>query len=192
MSRPGFKSVCILYGWSEGSWHGRKLRHNLKTLNFLITKKATEADIIISHSGGAFLIPANHRASLILMIGLPNWPRHPVLRLPLKIAQDIRYLKSKRHFFIKTFFNLAYIIFKVLYNTKIWLGWRKPSLPTSHAACKVVALRNEHDAFMHAKTSLKQAEDNGWVGLTLLGASHDDVWLNPQPYTQILEKFIES
>jgi hypothetical protein len=72
--------VFIAYGWPEGQWHGKQLRNDLIDCNYQITYSPEEADIIIAHSAGCYLLPNSLRAKLILLIGLPNWPNKPLIK----------------------------------------------------------------------------------------------------------------
>src|SRR5690242_14794905 len=84
-------SVCILYGFCEGSLEAIRFRRLLHTAGFEITNDPTQATILLGHSGGCFLIPKRPAAKLIIQIGIPYWPGRSILRsLCLKIIDDLR------------------------------------------------------------------------------------------------------
>ncbi len=188
--KPKSLSVCILYGWAEGSWHSRKLCQTLLAKGFAMSKNPTTASIIVSHSGGAFLIPPNIKAHLIIHVGLPYWPhRHPALNLPAKVIDEIRYHKNKKDILYKTFFNLIYISTKVRHNVRVWLGWKRFKNKINRE-CRVVVVRNQHDAFMHPEKSLELITV-GAVGISLAGTVHDEIWFEPEAFVALISSFLK-
>ena len=65
------KKVGIVYGWAEGPWEAKQFIQQVKISGYEVTQDLVSADILIAHSLGCFLIPANSRAKLILLIGMP-------------------------------------------------------------------------------------------------------------------------
>jgi hypothetical protein len=84
-------AVCILYGTAEGPTHSRTLRQLLEHKGFRITEDPRTADIILAHSGGYFLIPADTRDKIILLVGPCNGYKGTSLLLTQlrKIAIDL-------------------------------------------------------------------------------------------------------
>lgn len=182
------KTVCILYGWGEGRRHGRRLRQELERLGYTICDSVNQADIIITHSGGMFLLPEKFTAKLLMFVGLPYWPnRHPAINLPKKIQFELNHLKNPRGAVGKTLYNALYITINPRHNYKVWQGWKRGKIPDSEQA-DIVAVRNKYDAFMHPEHSLDLVEEREWKALSLPG-THDDLWLDPKPYVEILNKF---
>src|SRR5690349_1106305 len=118
--------VAIIYGWSEGPWHGKKLRQEISNAGFEIIKQPEKADIIIAHSGGCFMLPQQSRAHLVLLVGLPYWPgKHPVRSLRQKIKDE-----TKNGWWLKkTYFNAYYFLTRPRRWFMMWRAWRALALP---------------------------------------------------------------
>ena len=177
-------NVAIIYGWSEGSWQGKRLRTELHKHGFHITKSVKQADVIIAHSGGCYLLAEESRARLILLVGLPYHPtKHPVRSLQSKIRRELK----DSWWFRKTFFNTYYLFSKPRRWYRIWRARKQSVLPEASEEVPIIAIRNEQDDFMHATSSADLANKKGWK-LQSLSGHHDDLWINPAPYVQIIKK----
>lgn len=174
--------VCIIYGWSEGPWQGKLLRTALHKSGFSITRRAQEADIIIAHSGGCYMLPDNSRAQLVLLVGLPYWRgKHPVRSLQEKLRSELRDM----WWYKKTIFNTYYFFTRPRRWVRMWQNWSKQVLPQLDNVA-VTLVRNEQDYFMHPTDSKSLADKHNWKMKTLQGL-HDDIWNNPQPYVELIK-----
>src|SRR5690348_14896227 len=110
MSKP---SVALLYGFGEGTWHGRRFRSVLETQGFTVADQAEEADIVIAHSAGCFYLPQTSKKQLTVLIGPPYWPgRSMVANFLRKAVSDFRYYRTHHlitAWWIKSFHNGIYI-----------------------------------------------------------------------------------
>lgn len=177
--------VCILYGWTEGQAHGKKFRAALRQAGLTITRHVDQADVIVAHSGGSFLLPERSHAQLVLLIGLPYWPgRHPLRNLPTKIRQELRDLAWYR----KSFFSTYYLLTRPRRWIRMWQGWKHQRLP-AYEKSTIVLIRNHNDAFMHPTDATSLADDQNWQLRTLPG-QHDDLWTNPGPYVREIQKYM--
>lgn len=181
------KKVSILYGWAEGPGLGKKLRQELRKNGFSITSKAEDADIIIAHSGGVFLVPKIEKPQIVLLVGLPHWPgKHPVRGLRQKVKADLKSQSSIKVLVRKTFYNILYFIFRPFHHLRIYGRWRRKIYPKDRTN-SFVAVRNRHDTFMHPEGSVELAAQMDWQLLSLDG-QHDDIWYNPEAYVGIIKK----
>jgi hypothetical protein len=173
-----------MYGWSEGSWHGKRLRRALIEASYEITTNPETADVIIAHSGGCFMLPRKTTAKLVILVGLPYWPdKHPLQGTREKIK-----LESKDFWWYKkSLFNAYYLISKPVYSIKMNKERKKLTLPKYQEAT-VLLLRNEHDTYMHSGKSQLLAEEKNWKFKQLKG-QHDDLWLNPAFYIACINKY---
>ncbi len=180
------KKIAILYGWAEGAGHAKHLRTSLRAHGFHITRKPEEADIIIAHSGGIFLLPSNMRAELVMLIGVPYWPgKRPIKSLLDKIRFELKNRSNSRYLIRKILFNCIYIASKPIHHYRIWISWKKKRYPSSSEA-SFLAVRNKHDVFTNHKDVLNLASDNNWNVVSLYG-QHDDLWLNPENYIRLIK-----
>lgn len=175
--------VAIIYGWAEGPLVGRQLRRSLHAAGHTVTTKAEDADVIIAHSGGCFLLPARTSARVIILVGLPYWPeRHPLANLPRKIIQDMR----TAGWLQKTLANSYYLVTRPDRWLKMWRNWEKAMYP-SYDLATIITVRNESDVFQNPVELAKFAFNQGWHTHFLPG-EHDDLWSNPQPYVELINK----
>ncbi len=178
MNKP---KVCIIYGWSEGSWHGKQLRKSLHDAGFTITKRCEDANILIAHSGGCFMLPNTLDAKLVLLVGLPYWPGKRLIKSVRSKLKD----EPKNLWWIKKIIvNTGYIFIKPKRWYKMWLAWKSKNI-LGHVAPKVVIIRNDNDHFLHPEEMHKIATLNNWF-IKLLPGQHDDIWTNPSPYVKLV------
>lgn len=179
--------VGISYGFAEGPGNARRMIKLLKSEGFSLTRKLSKADIIIAHSGGCFLIPENGRANIVMMIDIPYWPgKHPKVGLKEKVALEVK----DRDWHKKSFINIIYLIAWPRRWYRMYKAWGNMRIPSSTNYSSIIAVRDEHDTFMHPIESKVLAEKNGWQMHTIRG-QHDDLWANPRPYVELLQKKLQ-
>ena len=175
--------VGIIYGWSEGKWHGKLLRKELHLQGFTLTSDLTEADALIAHSGGSYLLPDNGRAGVVMLIGIPwHSTEHPLKGLMKKVKYEIKDV----WWYKKTFYNTLYFLSRPLRWLKMYKAWKAKRLPKTTESI-VIAVRNNDDHFMHPIESGVLASERGWK-LKNLEGHHDDLWINPKPYVRLLKE----
>ncbi len=181
------ESVAILYGWAEGPRHAKLLRSELRAAGFEIRKRASKADAVIAHSGGAMMLPRRLNAQLVLLVGLPYWPgRHPIQSLPRKVKMEFENPLNMTQWLKKTFYNGLYSL-RPRHHYKMSKAFRHKRYPDASKDCSFIAIRNRHDPFMHPEKTVELAEEKAWSLLSLPG-THDDIWANPRPYIAIIKK----
>ena len=178
------KTVAIIYGWSEGPRHGKKLVRALSREGFEVIKNLHKADVILAHSGGCFLVPAQHKASVTFLVGLPHWPnRHPLKSVLEKIKKE----NPSRELARRTLLNTYYYFAKPLARSRMKKAWKLNKMPPASDA--VILVRNSNDAFLHPEQSKLLAQNFGWEHVELPGG-HDDIWQNPEPYIGLIKKHL--
>jgi hypothetical protein len=178
--------VFIFYGIFESRWHGKKLKASLRKSGYTIAESVHEADIIIAHSGGCLLIPSDAKAKLIILIGLPHWPGKSLIK---STREKIRVEPKSAHSRKKLYFNVYYMITQQSYRRRLKQAWKANNIPgSSNDSTKIVLIRNQQDVYLHSDEGKKLASDKGWLFKTLPG-HHDDLWLNPEPYVELIKEF---
>lgn len=171
-----------MYGWSEGKWHSRKLRKVLAAEGFDFARNPKDADIIIAHSGGCYLLPEKNSAKYILLIGLPYWSEKHIFK---SFHEKLRLEPFDIWWYKKSFYNVVYLLAKIPHWIQMHGAWKKQQLP-DHAHASVFLVRNKEDPFAHPEESTKLAKEKGWRYLTIDG-QHDDLWINPKPIVEMIE-----
>ena len=176
--------VYIAYGWPEGQWHGKNLRKALIEHGFQIASSIEDADIILAHSAGCYMIPDKVRAKLIVLVGLPNWPS----RLTIVSTYEKLSLEAKNAgWFQKTFWHVVYALSQPIRLMKTYKAFRKKILPSGKPG-KIVLVHNKLDTYMNDLVSNELAERREWNCINLDG-QHDDLWQNPTPYLEIIRQY---
>lgn len=180
--------VAIAYGWGEGVAHSKKLRDELEKANYKVVHDLQAADIVISHSGGGFLLSKAINAKLILLVDLPWWPgKHPLRSLATKLNYEFK--RRAEGWKRKNIMHVYYTLFRSRYLYQMWRAWKKSAFPTLEVPL-FVYVRNELDPFVHPVEFLSLSQKMNWKIESLPG-SHDDLWLNPKPYVKIMNKYYE-
>lgn len=179
------RTVAIVYGFAEGSWHGRKLRKSLRAAGFKITRDLKSAEYIIGHSAGCYLIPADTTARLILHIGYTYWPRRGLFD---SLRHNLA-LERQKHGFIKWFIRCTINdlhMLKFIQTARMVRGWRRraehlENLPkTRH-----VFVRSQHDPYCEPESLMHHAGyEHTYISSP---GNHNDLWDNPGYYTDLLQ-----
>jgi hypothetical protein len=180
------KAACILYGFCEGPRLAGNMLKALDYAGYRITHDPYEADIVIAHSGGCFLVPHDLPARQVIMIGLTHWPGKSIVRALIeKNWDDFRFHASSRNiraWLHKFSWNLVYFWnmprnLQMLRDRKRGDFWQ---------AKRVTLVRNKEDTFCTPDIkSLPFAHPPKFIELP---DQHDDIWLHPERYTAIIKK----
>lgn len=160
----------------------------LRALNkagFAVTKDPYRADVIIAHSGGCLLVPGNSPAYKIVLIGPVYWPGRSVLGN--SIRKNINDFKRHRQDHLtRQWAN------KLRWNS--YYFWNMPrnfamlrTLKNSPSWCaqNVTVVRNREDNF--CTPDLKSLPFTHKAQFVELPGQHDDIWLHPEPYINLLQ-----
>lgn len=187
------KSVWFIYGFAEGKWHGKRFRKVLRQRGFTIAATIPEADIIIAHSGGAFEVPELRDNQLLVLIGPPYWPgRAKVERGIAKIAQDFRAtITGPGRFFNarKLIANSYYTLFEHKRTAQIVKDADTFDLEVEIKHSNTLLIRNNGDHWLTPDLT-KLQKLNPHLKIHRLDGDHDDCWLRPARYIDLLQSDI--
>ena len=165
---------------------GKKFKQACIAAGFDYVKDPRNADIIVAHSGGCFLLPDDLEGKLIFQIGLPYWPGKPWLvatwqkvRLELQVYRGRKQLRSwviKWLQHIRYAFNVP-AFWRMVRNRDTDKPWNN--------AYRQVIVRNRDDAY--SSPSLLDIIFRGPRVFISLPGGHDDIWQNPKPYVDLLQ-----
>ncbi len=155
-----------------------------------LTDEVREADILVGHSSGCYLIPKVTDSKTVFLIGLPYWPGRTLFSsIVRKLAGEISYHRRNK--------GLGWWLNKILHNT--WYILSRPSATyfgiTKHRPenlpdgmkNKVLLVRPSDDTFCHPYVIKLLPGANNYKFIEVPGA-HDDCWVNPKPYINLLLK----
>lgn len=186
------KKIAIIYGWGEGAWEGKQFRDLLVGSGFSIVDKPVDADIVFTHSLGCYLVPGGLNSRKIFLVGLPYWPgRGSFKSVLIKLFREIKYHRRNQ--------DLGWWLAKILHN--VWYILTRPSasyyalskkkikyLPEA-SKNRVFLVRPVDDTFCHPDI-MKLLPKNSVSRFIGIDGAHDDCWVNPRPYIDLLLKEI--
>lgn len=181
----GQTKVYILYGLCEGPMVSRAFREALQKRGGVVVCDLSDADVIVTHSGGCFLLPNKVRAKRIVHIGLPYWPGRPIVVGMIRkiIADAILHRRSRATGFWlhKTLWNLVYF-WKMPSNVRMLRGLYKGAL-WKHGAITTVVRPSEETLTTPDFSSMPFIGAATFVTVT---GQHDQCWWKPRPYIDII------
>lgn len=186
------KTVAILHGWSEGPWHTKKLIHELEKLEFKLTKDIENADVIIAHSIGTLMLPEKVVAELVVLVGVPFWSGKSVLK---SFTENLKLEKAKDHgrkwWVIRSLWATLYALKRAPYTYKALrkrarAEFKLPKVPGKN---KIIVVRNRLDTFSSPKIQ-DLLPQNKKIHFIELPGGHEDWWLSPQKYINLIVKHL--
>jgi len=177
-------SVAIIYGLAEGGYHSRRLRRQLTANGFTTVKNPEEADIIIAHSAGCYLVP-DGKAKVVLHSGYTYWPgRRLSDSLRALLAAEYRMYGPLRWFWRRTV-NEVYLL-KLRHIVEMYHGWHDPGafLDQAHTA-RQIFIRNRDDSYCDAE-ALMERSGAAHTYISLPG-THNHIWDEPEQYINLLK-----
>lgn len=178
------KHAYIEYGVMEGPLHGIRMRHELVSRGYQMVKLAKDADILIAHSGGYFVLPKLAPSQRLLLIDPAGHNgRLPLVNIAHHTLLDIKqvlFSKDVLFYFWKTGLNLLYLFIR----TK-----------QSYAMCRCYASGGRPELIHRDKTIIVQGDDTSWLNrkeleganVHFLRSSHDECWLYPSRYLDFID-----
>lgn len=184
------QTLCIIYGLNEGPALSKRLRRHAEQRGFVITADAGAADVLISHSGGCFFV--GEKPAKIILIANPvcGLRRSMPFVVTKKIFLDfIDCLRTRKiHLWLhKTGWNIIYMFTKFGPNLRMILAATpfRSSLPQTNAE-KTFVINNQTDPWAFCVPGAAIAERPNYTYMTLPG-SHDDLWIHPEKYLDIIQ-----
>ena len=176
-------TVHILYGFSEGPRKATRFLQALATAGFTIAQDAQQADVIVAHSGGCFIVPPTHAGQKVVLVGVPYsasrqgfsaWRRNSAAIFATTrqagMAATVQYL----------WWSFVYIC-NMAANVRMLRGFLNHNIWQLQG--NVVLVHNQRDFY-------SPPEDLPFVAKpkhVLLPGHHDDIWLHPQRYLSVLQ-----
>lgn len=176
-------NIFISYGWPEGPWLGEKFIGSAQKAGHTIVSSMEQAEIVIAHSGGCFMLDPLQKTKTVLLIGLPCWPGRSLLK---STYRKIRSETKDRNFMFKTAAHVWYCSTRIRRWRTMYRNFKAFTLPTHQG---VFLIRNESDTYLNKIVARKLAEQKGWNYVEKTGG-HDDLWESPEIYLKIIHKSV--
>lgn len=182
-------SVAIIHGFAEGKYTSNLLTKALTKEGFGVTDDTESADIIITHSGGCYYLPDTPKDQLVFLVGPPYWPGKPMIgSLAQKLYGDFTYHRRHRKlgFWLKkNSWNFLYIFGDIPHTFQLMLFARHHDFHERLVHTKFILIRNKNDSFCMPDVE-HIPFGNKKIDFYELQGEHDDIWVNPQPYIDII------
>jgi hypothetical protein len=176
----------ISYGILGGPLKGRVMCQRLNSFGLIPVKAAAEADIIIAHSAGCWLIDPAAHPKLVIYIGLPV--KTASLKMFMLATKMInRYSVGPRHRFNHAWWGIFYGITRARRNMTIIRRARTATIPEFAHAQHVLAA-NQYDPWLKTARYATLMATKPWAFISLSG-SHDNIWEEPEKYCEIVEHY---
>jgi len=185
ISSNDFLSYALCYGLMGGSMHGRKFDRAMRQHGYRL-KPANEADVIIAHSAGCWLIPKKARPKLIMYIGLPLNNTDPRRTLN-EASRLMRQHDTRRNSFHRTTISILYGVIQPRRNIRI-IRMAKAAKPIIFPNVPVVFIVNRYDPWLSPELLKQYTDIMPWSFINLPG-SHDDVKYSPDRYAEIIDHY---
>jgi hypothetical protein len=184
-SKPKALGFAISYGFVGGPAMSREFRTLLQSAG-LQPAPLNQADIIIAHSAGCWLIPPDIRPHLVIYISLPlattRW------RQTWFHATSASFMRGRKlHNLNIRLKNIYYAILQPRRNFNVFRHI-KTLQPVIFPGAQTVVIANRYDPWPQAPILADFIANKPWAFLSLAG-THDNLWEEPDIYAAIIEHY---
>jgi len=182
----------IIYGFGEGSWHGRKFVEALNVRGISMTDDLQQANYVIAHSGGCFYVPPLRDNQLLMLIGAPYWPgRTLASRGGIMIMQMLAAMRPGNRPLYRFYNNFRHLVSLFASGRSNWRIARRAKtfqLEKEATHTNTIVVRNEHDPWITSELEALQ-KINPHLSLVSLPGTHLHCWEFPDMYIDLLEQY---
>jgi hypothetical protein len=184
--RKAEPSFAIIYGLNGGSLPGRKLSRLFKEAGWKPAKQAGEADLIIAHSAGCWLIPPSAEPKLVMYVGMPLAQATP--RRTWAAANKVAFQKGGIKHSLKIRAQNAYYQVRQPRRNLGIIRRAKTAQPVIFPKAQSIFIANRHDPWLKSETLQTYLDNQEWAFISLPGV-HDDIWKHPERYAAIINHY---
>jgi hypothetical protein len=184
-------SYAISFGIFSGKLHGKEMRSLLSQRGYEERTDVTDADVIIAHSAGCWLIDEAANPKLVFYIGAAinnpsfhNWAM--ANKNNTRAFMRDRSLKGGAKILGE---HIIYGTLQPKRNRDI-LKKSKTAVLRAYPDAQVVFIANQDDPWPNGAILEKFLDDQPWSFISLPG-SHDNVWLKPETYVAIIDRYAQ-
>ncbi|HZP55193.1 MAG TPA: hypothetical protein VFB03_00255 [Candidatus Saccharimonadales bacterium] len=179
----------LVVGWAENRWKTHQFLKGLEKAGGLQIDNPRKADLIITHSAGGHINPNDINPKLIAIVAPCYLPEQSFLVATAKewVMDCIYYF---RHFLFISWLkkNLYYLFFGLAHPRRTYSIYKQVIVPldlSSLKRFKVTLIRNHNDFFC-SEQILNISKQYSNISFYELPGRHDDLWVNPQPYINLI------
>lgn len=187
------RTIAVLEGWAGGPRLSRNFTTYAHGRGLILSKKPTQADYIVAHSTGCYMLPRQLKAKRIMLIDPPYWPGESIVGRWINMNKgELRVLLQQHgywRFFRNKFWEIYYIFAKPSYSWSVFRNQSHLDFIDKLAGKKVVLVRNQADEFCSPDIKQALAGHKNFTYVEVPGY-HGDYYLNPEPYIDLLLKGI--
>jgi hypothetical protein len=184
-------TCAFSYGFVGGPGLSRRLRKQLKALGLVPTDAIEQADIIVAHSAGCWLIPENARPKLVIYVGMPLAQAYPHKTFIAARRENIQAFFKNLHVLRGIYMALCglyYGLTQPLRNRDIIRGVKQAQPATEFSGAQAVFIANRNDPWPRSDKLQAYMDDRDWAFIGLPGA-HDDIWEHSDRYAAIINYY---
>jgi hypothetical protein len=182
-------SFFIEYGWISGKAHGRKLTRLLSEQGYEQARSAEQADIVLTHSAGFYLLPSQSQVRLVFLVGptlsalnFSNW-------LNANLENAKMFLRNGR-ILRGAWLNITHVLCifsRPAHNLRIARAAKRGSQPL-YPNCQIVLLANQHDPWPKPNDQDRFIAAHEWAYISMPGA-HEHIWEQPEQYVEVINQY---
>lgn len=180
-------TVALLFGFAEGEWHARDLKKELSKAGFIVSNDCYRANILIAHSAGSYIVPADTQAKIVLHIGYTYAPNSSISSALKKTVRRER----KEYGLLRFTRNSVVHTFYMLNVRKTWRAYQDAKdtgyfLDHLASGPKHFFVRNKND-FYNNQDAFVTRGANTYTYISMPEGNHNDIWYNPRAYVTLLQ-----
>lgn len=184
-------SYAFSYGFLGGALHSRDFRKLLHEKGYVPALSIMDADIIIAHSAGCWMVPESVSPKLLVLVGMPlaKDKLHKTLKAANK--ENIRAFKRNRHLLKGAkvgLYSAYYGLVQPKRNKNIASDAKKNRPVAQYSSLHTVFIVNKNDPWPSAEQVQELPDVYNWAFIGLAGA-HDDIWEHPSHYVSIISHY---
>ncbi|HVX56125.1 MAG TPA: hypothetical protein VHA37_00175 [Candidatus Saccharimonadales bacterium] len=178
-------TYAVVDGLAGRPSHSHVLRKLLDGEHLQATEDTEQADIIITHSAGCWLVPKTAAARLVIWIGVPLAENQGRAYRQANL-QIYRHAGTRR--LVPLFAGNLYYALRYFRRSLAIIRMAKHAEPIILPKAAYVFIANRYDPWPRSRRLDTFLKTKDWAFISLSG-SHDDVWHHPERYAAIIDHY---
>ncbi len=190
MSQP--LTYTIYHGFSHSRRHSAGMRKLLDQAGYDEAIEPRQADIVIAHSAGCYIVPPDSDAKVVLLVGVPMNDKH-VRRVFFdarrKDVATFRAAHQSKRLFRLTALSYLEVSRHSRYHRKLvkTVITKRHNLPVINAR-QTIVISSQSDPWPEPVKELAKTSKHGYSFISMYG-SHNHLWQAPEQYIEIIKAY---